>query len=273
MSVTDILGIGGLYLDDMQIGIAETASSSLGVIGLGYASNELGTPTAPTLSEALLNKELINLNAYSVWLNSINAEAGSVIYGGIDTSKYEGLTILPIQQTNSQGASSYQELIVNLNRAIFQGNQSPAIGALLDTGTEFLQLPGKFVTAVYEEMKAVPDADNNYYVPCSLIDSKMTMDFEFGDEANPTVINVPLSSLIYQPYQSRLVPTDANDTPLCSLSLTQTSPNDIAVLGSPFLRSVYAVFDLTNNQISIGQAKYTGASNVVEIPADGVGAL
>lgn len=61
--------------------------------------------------------------------------------------------------------------------------------------------------------------------------------------------------------------------PLCSLSLTQTTPNDIAVLGSPFLRSVYAVFDLTNNQISIGQAKYTGASNVIEIPAGGVGAL
>lgn len=258
---------------DIQFGVADTSSSGLGVIGLGYASNEWGTPTSPTLSEALLNQGLIKLNAYSVWLNEINAEAGSVVYGGVDKSKYSRLTILPVQQMNTPGTNPYRELVVNLNKASYLGKKSPAVVALLDTGTEYLQLPGKFVRDIYKAMKAVPDEKNDYYVDCSLANSKETMDFEFGTDPEIVLIQVPLSSLVYQPYQSRLVPSNANGDPLCSLSLAQANSNDIAVLGSPFLRSAYAVFDLTNNQISIGQAMYTSASNIVEIPANGVGAM
>lgn len=56
-----------------------------------------------------------------------------------------------------------------------------------------------------------------------------------------------------------------NGTPLCVFGI---SPSDgtTAVLGDTFLRSAYLVYDLGNNEMSIGQTNFNATnSNVVEI--------
>lgn len=280
--VKDTLVVGGKSVKGFQFGHAYSSNSNLGTIGLGYSAfafgTDGGTPAYPTLPQALKINKLINLNAYSVWLNSIEAQAGSVLYGGVDTAKYSGpLTVLPIQKTDlsSKGTRSYEELIVNLNFASYGDIKSSAAQVLFDTGTEYTQLPEDFVSSVYTAMNAVPDSAYKYYfADCSMVNSKKTMDFQFGTKPKLITIRVPLSSFVYTPYQNTAVPNNAMNEPLCGLALIKV-PNsgDPAILGDSFMRAAYTVFDLTNNQISIAQAKYTSASNVVEIPAGGVSGL
>jgi hypothetical protein len=100
------------------------------------------------------------------------------------------------------------------------------------------------------------------------------MSFQFGGTDGP-VIKVPCSEL-FRPadytWSERFDTPDVDDTPVCHFGVV--SSNELAdetlVLGDTFLRSVYVLFDLENNQIGIANALWNATdSNIVEIPANG----
>ena len=77
---------------------------------------------------------MIQSNAYSLWLNDLDANTGNILFGGIDTEKYMGsLQTLPIQ---NDGAPYFSEFIITLTGLRFgnhtMGSESLALGVLLD---------------------------------------------------------------------------------------------------------------------------------------------
>ncbi|EER40585.1 aspartic protease [Histoplasma capsulatum H143] len=115
--VTDTMRIGGVSLNDFQFGVGHTSSSSEGVLGIGYPTNEAlmaksGQKPYANLPFALVKQGLINWPAYSIWLNDLDASTGSILFGGVNTEKFHGkLQTLPIQQREG---GIYVDLVVPL---------------------------------------------------------------------------------------------------------------------------------------------------------------
>lgn len=273
---TDIINVSGVSIEGIQFGVAYSSTSALGVIGLGYAAGEQGVREAgaapyPTFSEQLVNHGLVNLNAYSLYLNDLSSPTGSMLYGGVDTAKIEGsLVTLPIPPPNN--AYEFQELWVTLNAASYDGIRTPnPLRVHLDCGAQFISLPLDFAQSVFSSLGAQISVEGRAYVDCALAATPKPFEFEFGSADSPTIIRVPLSSMIF-PDQDKVPLTTPENVPLCVLALSFDDDTHVT-LGDSFLRSAYAVFDLSNNVISLAQAKYTAESNVVEIPAGGLAAL
>lgn len=276
---TDTVSVnGGVSIDGLQFGVAYSSSSALGVIGLGYAATgQQGVGQAPlaTFPEQLVRRGLIKLNAYSLFLNDLflgaAAETGSIIYGGVDTAKIDGrLVTLPVPPPSNE--YEFPELWVSLNAASYDGIRTPdPLRVHLDCGAQFISLPLDFAQSVYSSLGAQISDEGRAYVDCALAAGTKTFDFEFGPADSPTIIRVPLYSMIFQDNDKVPLKTPEN-VPLCVLALTFDDESHVT-LGDSFLRSAYAVFDLSHNVISLAQAKYTAESNVVEIPAGGLAAL
>jgi hypothetical protein len=91
--VTDTFSIGGTSLAKLQFGIGYTSSSYEGILGIGYQINEVqvgraGKAAYNNLPAQMVADGLIQSNAYSLWLNDLDANTGSILFGGVDTAKY-----------------------------------------------------------------------------------------------------------------------------------------------------------------------------------------
>lgn len=82
------------------MGLATDTSIGIGIMGIGYNTSEANIGTGngtiyPNLPYAMANAGLIKSNAYSLWLNDLQANTGTVLFGGVDTGVY-----LPRLSTN-----------------------------------------------------------------------------------------------------------------------------------------------------------------------------
>lgn len=276
----DTIRVGDVVLDDLQIGIGYRSSSGESILGIGYMANEAAVSRGtsrpyPNLPELMRRSGQINSNAYSLWLNDLDASAGSLLFGGVDTEKYVGqLETLPIQTT--YGDSAPTEFIITLTDLSFveDGRDPVSIATgraepvLLDSGSSLTYLPDDLAAGVMDAVGAEFDRENGIaLVPCSLARSTSTVDFRFSQP----VISVQLNELVLAPerrYSSspRLTPTLADGrTEACFFGIMPAGELP-PVLGDTFLRSAYVVYDLENHEISLAQTNFNAtADRILEI--------
>ncbi|KAK5057867.1 hypothetical protein LTR84_011868 [Exophiala bonariae] len=242
-----------------------------GLVGVGYQANSnsfaaasAANLSAPTIVGAMVENKDIDRLSYSLWLNDQESGDGSVVFGGIDTAKYEGdlvaLQVLP----NAKG--EYAEFNVALTGISFIDDVGPhsltkgdfAVPALLDSGTVAQWLPEDVVTQMTEGLGAVDGA-----VPCSYAQSNASVVYSFGGEGGPN-ITVPLSAMISPADGS----TFENGTPACALLVTTAGQGESIILGDSFMRTGYFVYDLENNLVAIAQAKLNATEeSITAIPS------
>lgn len=169
---TDTVVIGDKSITDMQMGLARYASRGVGILGIGFQSGESIAATNPdliypNLVNQLKNQKYINSLAYSLWLNDLgifsvavyeriecadvllDSNSGSILFGGVDTEKYEGdLSVLPIQIDSQSGdISSFTVALSGISVSNKAGKSqysktNLAIPVILDSGTTNSYLPG-----------------------------------------------------------------------------------------------------------------------------------
>ena len=267
--MTDTFKIGGTTVEDFQFGIGYDSTSPEGILGIGYTVNEVavnraGLDAYPNLPQKLLEDGAINTNAYSLWLNDLDASRGSILFGGVDTDKFSGtLGRLPIIPENGV----YAEFIVALTGMGIDGNasslfQNESVAVLLDSGSSLMYLPNNVVSALYTTFSADYDQSQGAaFVECALADQEGSLEFTFSG----VTISVPLNELVITAGEQR-------GEPVCILGIGP-SGDSISVLGDTFLRSAYVVYDLSNNEIALAQTRFNAtSSNVQEIQSgdDGV---
>lgn len=267
--VSDTLHFGGVTLANFQFGIGESSSSQQGVLGIGYVSNEVqvnraGLESYPNLPQALVDAGHIESNAYSLWLNDLDASTGEILFGGVNTDKYEGdLASLPILQTYG----GYYELsialtgLTNAGSNLSSSSSLPA-AVLLDSGATLTYLPDDIVTEIYNQVQAVYQSDvGAAYVPCSVETSNATVDFDFSGQT----IRVPYDELFLNAgtnnFGEPLTFTNGEQACLFGIAPAQGGTN---VLGDTFLRSAYVVYDLANNEISLAQTVFNSTSDNIQ---------
>ena len=266
--VTDTLHIGGQDLDGLQMGIGYESTSPEGIIGIGYAVNEVanvrnGQGTYLNTPALMAKNGLIQSNAFSLWLDDLQANTGSILFGGIDTDKFEGeLSTLPILKENNV----FQEFLITLSGVSVSSNgknQSLTSGlptaVLLDSGSSLTYLPDDITQELFEIFQVQYDQESEAgIVDCSLANNKATVDFTFS---SPT-ISVPMSELVIQDTTSS---NDGVGESACIFGISYGG-NQTSVLGDTFIRSAYLVYDLDNNEISLAQTDFSAtSSNVMQI--------
>ncbi|KAK1078854.1 hypothetical protein LTR33_006883 [Friedmanniomyces endolithicus] len=234
---TDMIGIGDVVLSNVQFGVAEEVNSTSGI-----------------------------------FLNSVGETSGSILFGGIDTSKYTGematLDLLTDLQTG--GVDQFISTVTALSASVsgkvthmFSGgsnsdaayNQTDsALPVLLDTGSSAWSMDQN-VYAQYIA-PAFPYVDQQGLCSCSHQNDETTLTVEFGRKINITVPIREFVIPIYNATTNQPYPYSSAGDTACAFMITPAAATGqgFQTLGDAILRSMYVVFDLDNGQVSLAQA-------------------
>ncbi|KAK3940503.1 aspartic peptidase domain-containing protein [Diplogelasinospora grovesii] len=266
--VSDTITIGATKLDKLQFGIGYTSSSAQGILGIGYPINEVqvgraGKAAYDNLPAQMVADGLIQSKAYSLWLNDLDSNTGSILFGGVDTEQYTGsLQTVPIQSESG----TFAEFLITLTKLQMGATtiaDNLALAVLLDSGSSLTYLPDALVQDIYNAVGAQYDSEEGAaYVPCSLANNATNLTFTFSEPE----INVQMDELVLDLVTaSGKRPTFQNGVAACLFGIAPAG-SGTNVLGDTFIRSAYLVYDLDNNQISLAQTRFNStASNVLEI--------
>ncbi|KAK3953592.1 aspartic proteinase [Pseudoneurospora amorphoporcata] len=291
---SDTFTIGdNIILDRLQFGIGYSSTNAQGLVGIGYALSEVqtraGLPAYNNLPVQMVADGLINSNAYSIWLNDLDAPYGTILFGGVDPAKYEGdLLTLPVQ-TPQKGV--YRNLMVTMtglslsqSHYSFNGDggnttqvseDNLALAVLLDTGSTLTYLHRDLVRPLYDAIGVTimpnPQGELDGYVPCSFRSSSKSVIFSFTSELQ---ITVPMDELVLnQTTNGKLPRMPDGVTDACLFGIQERNGTGSNTLGDTFLRSAYVVFDLDNNEISMAQTKFNATTTEVREIKKGKGGV
>ncbi|KAJ3492405.1 hypothetical protein NLG97_g5415 [Lecanicillium saksenae] len=270
---TDVFQFENIDIKNFQFGIGYTSSSPQGILGIGYPQNEVqaarsGQPPYDNLPARLLADGRIATNAYSIWLDNINSTTGSLLFGGVDKSQYNGnLVTVPVQKAGS----SFREFFItmtglNVGSKVVADNM--ALAVLLDTGSSLTYLPEDVADSIFKAVNATwLEKPQLAVIPCEAGNSDDTITFQFS---KPASIDVPLKELVLPIIsQNGRQPRLSDGRTACLFGIFPSAAG-AKVLGDTFLRSAYVVYDITNNEISLAQSNFDAkpeGSDVVEIRA------
>ncbi|KAK0512749.1 hypothetical protein JMJ35_004766 [Cladonia borealis] len=281
---TDTVSIGGKSITALQFGIGYDSNSAEGILGIGYTADEAQADTArqksyANLPQAMTNNGLIQSNAYSLWLNDLEANTGSILFGGVDTDKYTGsLESVPIQTVDD----TYAEFLITLtDMSLTDGTTTQNLTTdlptvvILDSGSSLTYLPNDLTSAIYSALKVQYDQEQQLGAcSCSLANENITIDFTFTSATISVAIDELVINANTGTSEDRENPNSeggqsggqGGEESLDCVFGIAPAEGETAVLGDTFLRSAYVVYDLANNEISLAQTDFNATdSNVKEI--------
>ncbi|KAF2102958.1 acid protease, partial [Rhizodiscina lignyota] len=280
--ISETFGIGGAKIENQTMGLANDArltddsSPFQGIIGVGFPSGESiasadPSQVYPNIINMLKDQGHTSTLAYSLWLNDLEASTGSILFGGVDNSKFKGdLVVLPIQpDSESGGLTSFTVVLDNVNVEAGNGKvqysqNSLAMPVILDSGTTLTYLPDDMANDIMTGVGAVNSEEAGVFVPCDLMNSPATFNFGFGSSAGPK-IQVQISEFVvpYPPFSDGSYPTLNDGTPICQWGILPAgdTPN---LFGDTFLRSAYVVYDLQNKNIGLAQTVFNATGSDVK---------
>ncbi|KAH6628398.1 aspartic peptidase domain-containing protein [Chaetomium tenue] len=253
--ITDDFSIGGTTIKSLQMAYVTKAVRGTGILGLGFSISERASTKYPNIMDEMSNQGLIQSKAYSLYLNDRRTDAGSLLFGGIDTDKFIGpLEILPLYKPPGGNYSSF-EMAQPIHAALSAIHDADLGMTLIDCDSHQLTNPSFHLTFTFTPTSA---------------------------------ITIPLHELIldilppnYLPPQSQTTnpksppSTTTSITRACVLGIQSTAQfasrntanqAHFALLGDTFLRSAYVVYDLAHYQIGLAQANLNSTtSTVVEL--------
>ena len=278
---TDNIGVGGITLNGLEMGLATNTTVGTGIMGLGYALNEAvcnvagPCPTYPTIVEQMVSQKKINTRAYSLWLDDLQAQTGSILFGGVDTAKYHApLISLPIERDQYSGLfTSFSVAFTGFT--ITKNGGTPTGGftaagynqqAILDSGTSLTLLPNALFAQIQRQVAAQYNSQVGVYLAdCAVGATNATFDFAFGGTGGP-VIHVPINEFFIPLVDNNgRQATFSNGKAACEFGI-EPADNAPILFGDTFLRSAYVVYDLDNNIVSLANTNFNATgSNVQEI--------
>jgi len=256
--VQDTISYGGATIKNANFAFANETDSEISVWGIGYAGLESTvttydedgnfSPTYSNLPMQMKEQGIIEQIAYSLWLNDLDASQGTLLFGGVDHSKYTG-SLQKVPVLSSYPGTKPSELHIKLDKVtLYQDDNSAdiikcAYPALLDSGTSFMMLPEAFLEAILDSIGGTYASSGNCFASCDL---EGGLKFDFSG----VTIDVDFQQLLFQ---------TSSASSVCQLGILPSS--NTLVLGDTFLRSAYVVYDLENNEIALAQAQMSASGS------------
>lgn len=284
---TDSLSINGVSVPNTTFAVASFSNSSQGVLGISLPRDESlfadfnnGT-TYNNLPQTLKADGLISKVSYSLFLNSLCDQSGSLLFGAVNPDWYTGeLNTVPLVNIYPNFSDVPIEFDITVNGVGIA--DYPTLGdrktvtktnfpGVLDSGTTLMQLPPDLAFALADELDFIWKEDFGYFVGGCPSDEQLrdsSIVFNIGG------INyyAPLNNFIYTTSSAEVCafvvsPFESNgefDSPD-----DYSKYDNYAILGDVLLTSLVVVYDLESYEISLGVANYegyaSGSGNVEEI--------
>lgn len=256
----ETIKIGGATVTGLEFGDATTQNVGQSILGVGFKGNEASAQsrssafTYDNLPIQMRKQGIINKAAYSLYLNSLEAESGSILFGAIDKSKFEGeLKELDIVNIDDSGSETSEPVafFVNLDSITNKDTKlaSKTYPALLDSGTTLIYAPQEVAKTFGSKYGEYNQQVGGYLTSCST--EGEDFEFTFGDKT----IKVPFKDLLYN-----LNGKASGSSDQCLVGVMGSSA-DYYILGDGFLRSAYVYYNIDDAKIGIAQAKYDSSSS------------
>lgn len=222
---------GGPTMKAVQFGVASASADEFsGILGIG-AGDGFNTDY-PNFIDELAAQGVTQTKAFSLALGSKAEEEGVIIFGGVDTAKFQGkLATLPIVPANESpdGVARYWVKMNSIGMTPPQGKATTFgntdLTVFLDSGSTLTLLPEQVVQEIATGLgTSGMDTTGYYRIDCDLANQKGTVDFAFDG----VTISVPYSEVVRQVSAS---------PPQCYLGMMGST--EFALLGDTFLRSAY----------------------------------
>nr|NP_001272493.1 pregnancy-associated glycoprotein-10 precursor [Capra hircus]AAF05749.1 pregnancy-associated glycoprotein-10 [Capra hircus] len=236
----DTVRIGNLVSTDQPFGLTlkEYGFAHItfdGVLGLNYPN--ISYSGAIPIFDKLKNEGAISEPVFAFYLSKDEQEGSVVMFGGVDHRYYKGeLNWIPLTKAGDWS--------VRVDRITMRGEViacADGCTALLDTGSSLIQGPGRLVDNVQNLIGTMPQG-STHYVPCSVVNILPPIIFTING------INYPVPGRAYILKDSR---------GRCYTNFkkkTLRTSTESWVLGEPFLRLYFSVFDRGNDRIGLARA-------------------
>lgn len=216
--VTDVSGLGPAF----------SIGHFAGILGLAWQSISVNNVT--TVFNNMITQKLAD-PVFSVYLSNEPGEDGELLLGGINSNHYSGsITYVPLS------SETYWQVALD-GISINGASVTTVKNAIIDTGTSLLAGPTSEIKKIAKLCGATPFLKGEYLIPCS----KKT------DGVN---VDITLNGKTFT-----LTPTDyiIPDQTIClfgMIGLDIPAPHGpLWILGDPFIRTFYSVFDVANKQM------------------------
>jgi yapsin 1 len=190
----------------------------------------------------------------------VGQATGEVIFGGIDSSKYNGdlipLPIVPSPDGDARLTVQWTSLNIYINgECVYQSSQSNSLlndgpATLLDSGTTLGRIPQDVLEVMQSLFSLTYDSQGEVWLGlCSITTDDIRLVFGFG--AGPDVVIAVPASEIMRPYLSDSTGTN------CLFGFQDGGIDAPFILGDTFLTSAYVYYDFDASTISLAQASWT----------------
>lgn len=267
--------VNGPVIKAANFAVANDTSSSEAVCGIGMLAGEsmakninyMGQvwPTYSNLPVQMKEQGLIQHTSYSLWLNELDELEGSLLFGAIDHSKFEGdLQRVPlIASKNLPMPIDFSVMLHGLtyHNAVTSESllTSCNMRVLIDCGTTYSMLPMRLITPLMQEIGAEFSEGHNIYVlPGEKFDSVKNNSIIFN--LSGVEIRTPLRELLVPMFSQG--PLDSHSASYyVTLLPVSDSKSSTYILSDSFLKNAYVVFDLENKEIALAQSRTNGGSD------------
>lgn len=227
---------GSATMTDVQFGVADASVDEFaGILGIG--AGEGFNTDYKNFVDQLAAQGVTHTKAFSLALGSKADEEGVIIFGGVDTAKFQGsLASLPIVPADESpdGVARYWVNMKSIALSPPKGKgpsttfRQTSMAVFLDSGSTLTLLPPSVVAEIAQGLgSSGMDSSGYYVVDCDLADEDGSIDFSFDG----VTISVPYSEMIRQV---------SSLPPQCYLGMMGST--EFALLGDTFLRSAYGGF-------------------------------
>ncbi|KAK6008670.1 hypothetical protein QM012_000573 [Aureobasidium pullulans] len=297
--VKDVIQINDLVIKRIPFGLAYRLRASFtpytGILGLGYSGKmsykkKHQEASPPNFVEGLVQAGAISSRLYSIYLNTLD-QYGSILFGGLDTDKYEG-QLTTLNFLHPHGKAKINNFLLYLEevkvkpynesyRTILRSTTGNRPYTLPDTGVADWQLPNSAYREVVRYAGGQPSMGlwpgvgyEDIVRPCCEVARGIanTAHFEItfsGNGSNTANLRVDLADL-FSPIATKdgSAATDSSSRPMCWLRVREVPGGTTFYTSSSVMRAGYWVFDLDNGQVSLAQAKLGAiSSKVVQVDA------
>lgn len=224
-----------------------------GLVGLAWPalSSEFNVPS---LVPAMYSAGEIPNNLFSMYF-APNGTGGELNLGEIDESLYSGnLTWLPLVQ-KSWWTVNLNSVIVGYNASVANGSGKQT--TIIDSGTSLIIGPNSDIIDLMDQIQSssgVPvrfhRSSQLYSVPCSQIEKLPSVSFVLsGSDGKSSAFLIPPNMYILQSLSS-----DPSVCPLTFQGAGDMSGMSQWILGDPFLRVFYSVYDYENGRVGLASS-------------------
>ncbi|KAJ3305386.1 hypothetical protein HDU76_005017 [Blyttiomyces sp. JEL0837] len=244
------------------VSVAEKGFPFDGIMGLGYDSLSEISSTLSSLGDKTPNANFIDslpgIHVFGFYISSeTDGDVGEFSVGGIDSNRVSGdLTYFKVGSQNywDFGFEGAKWKFAGLGAGVEASTGGSFNGVLknviVDSGTPFMVLDDSVASAINSGLGATFDKSFGLYkLDCNPKVKYPTLQITLGNGT----FDIP-SDYYIQSFK------DGSSSVCYSLISPGGNAATAGILGIPFMRSYYSVFDKVNNQIGFGLARH-GAIN------------